>query len=133
MENKKTTEILPEGSEKKMNEDTCKHEELRNYPDLCVVAQVCYEDNKGSINECDVRFLVHSVLCEVSESIPSHDEEKMFFIVELIEEFLCGGYYDIDPLLWIFKKILIEHVKDEELIQACSFQLNLAREASREW
>ncbi len=142
MENENTTvtniEVLSTDSERNMNENTCKHKELRNYPDLCEPLQCfeeSYEENKdrhGVADAYDVGSLVRSVLYEVRESVPLEDEEKMSFIVDLVEEFIEGEYYDIDPLLWSFRKIFEQHVKDQELIKACTYVLGYASEYTYE-
>ena len=131
MENKKTTEILPEGSEKKMNENTCKHKELYKYLWLCEILQEfeesCEENHSRDTFQAagDMENLILSIYSKFREYLPFEDDVKMYFIIDLVGDFISKGYYDIDPLFHIFIETIQKQVLvyDKEEIEACRYVL----------
>ena len=130
-EDQKTEEIFSA-------ESNCTHKVLLKFPALCEALQYFekeYEENcyaNGVANASDVQNLVCRVQSEIKTIVPLEDQVKMSLIADMVGEFIEGDYNDIDPLLWIFKKILKEHVEDKELIEACSYVLNYASESTYE-
>lgn len=131
MEKNDTEELLLEGSEIKMNEDKCSHEELRKFPSLCEAMQLFeknyednYEDNckyDDAASAFDVQCLLESVQREIEGNLPLKDQYKISFIIDLIGTFLDYQCNEVDVILYGFNDILSEHIRDEELYKACMY------------
>jgi len=132
MENKNkiitNMEVMSIGSEKKMNDNTCKYKELHQCLDLCKALEEfkyrCELNPDRDINEDrdDVRLLLSSIQKEIKVYIPSKHEKYLPFLIDLYIQFLGSGAYLIG-LLNIFTYTFQIDVKDKKTIEACSYVL----------
>ena len=126
---KKTTKIPLEGSEKKMNVNTCKYKELHKSPDLHEALEVF--ENNYNFNHYrtmeddfdDVVFLLSSIQEEIKAYVPMDAEQTMTFIKHIITR-LMYDENDIEGLLRVFKDDLKAHVTDKETVEACNYVLS---------